>query len=89
MWFLKRSDTNRAVQVQKMGRGWKFWIMKVQEFYYPCSKNKGTDQLCNFAYAKCWFSHDTAHFFCVYYFVLVIAVFFMHKASFLSMQMFP
>ena len=26
MWFLNRSDTNRAVQAQKMARGWKFWI---------------------------------------------------------------
>ena len=24
MWFLNRSDTNRAVQAQKMARGWKF-----------------------------------------------------------------
>ena len=24
--FPNRSDTNRAVQVQKMARGWKFWI---------------------------------------------------------------
>ena len=29
MWFLNRSDTNRAVQAQKkkkIARGWKFWI---------------------------------------------------------------
>ena len=26
MWFPDRSDTNRAVQAQKMDRGWKFWI---------------------------------------------------------------
>ena len=26
MWFLNRSDINRAVQAQKMVRGWKFWI---------------------------------------------------------------
>ena len=24
MWFLNRSDTDRAVQAQKMARGWKF-----------------------------------------------------------------
>ena len=34
--------------------------------YYPCSKNKGTDQLHSysvfvFAYANCWFSHAHAH----------------------------
>ena len=70
--FQTRSDTNRAVQRKKMGRALKFWIKKVEGFYYmyPCSKNKGADQLCVtvklicvfvFAYAKCWFSHDVAH----------------------------
>ena len=39
------SDTNQAVQSQKMVRGWKFWILKVEELYYPCSENKGADQL--------------------------------------------
>ena len=39
--------------------------------YYPCSKNKGADQLqgnckadlrlCFFAYADCWFSHEAAY----------------------------
>ena len=38
-------DTNRAVQAQKMARGWKFRIHKVEELYYPCSENKGADQL--------------------------------------------
>ena len=31
--------------------------------YYPCSENKGADQLiCAFvfAYADCWFSHEAA-----------------------------
>ena len=28
MWFPKMSDKNRAVQAQKMARGWKFWIRK-------------------------------------------------------------
>ena len=45
MWFLNRFDTNRAVQAQKMARGWKFWIKKVEELYYPCSENKGADQI--------------------------------------------
>ena len=26
MWFLNRSDTNQAVQAQKMATGMKFWI---------------------------------------------------------------
>ena len=43
--FPTRSDTNRAVQAQKMTRGRKFWIQKVEESYYPCSENTGTDQL--------------------------------------------
>ena len=45
IWVLTRSETNQAVQSQKMVRGWKFWIKKVEEFNYPCSKNKGADQL--------------------------------------------
>ena len=69
MWFPNWSDTNQAVQAQKMARGWKFWIEKVEEFYYLCSKNKGADEvpvtvklICAFvfAYTKCRFSHDTA-----------------------------
>ena len=41
-----RSDTNRAVQSQKMVRGWKFRIyIKVEELYYPCSEYNGADQL--------------------------------------------
>ena len=43
--FLTRSDTNHASQAQKMTRGWKFGIYKVEELYYLCSENKGTDQL--------------------------------------------
>ena len=40
-----RSDTNRAVQSQKMARGLKFRIRVVDGLYYPCSENKGADQL--------------------------------------------
>ena len=41
-----------------------FGFIKVEEFYYPYSKNKGADQICAFvfAYADCWFSHAAAHF---------------------------
>ena len=45
MWFWNRSDTNQAVQAQKMARGCKFWIYKVEQLYYLCSENKGADQL--------------------------------------------
>ena len=41
MWFPTRSD----IQLQTMPRGWIFLIQKVEEMYYPCSENKGVDQL--------------------------------------------
>ena len=44
-WFPTWSDTNQAVQLQKIARGLKFWIKKVEGFYYLCSENKGADQL--------------------------------------------
>ena len=70
-----RSDTNRAVQSQKMVRGLKFWIKKVEELFYPCSENKGADQLRSifafiFAYADCWFSHAAAQFIYQFHFTL-------------------
>ena len=43
--------------------------------YYPCSKNKGVISFADtvkmigtfvFAYAKCLFSHDVAHFICLH-----------------------
>ena len=39
------SDTNRAVQPYKMARGLKFRILQEEGLYYPCSENKGADQL--------------------------------------------
>ena len=45
LWILTRSDTNQAVQPQEMARGWKFCIEEVEVLYYPCSENKGADQL--------------------------------------------
>ena len=39
------SDTNWAVPPQEMARGWNFRILVVERLYYPCSENKGTDQL--------------------------------------------
>ena len=43
--FSTRSDTNQAVQSQKMAKGLKFRFKKVEELYYLCSENKGADQL--------------------------------------------
>ena len=54
MWFSTRSNTNRAVQPQKITRSLKFWIKKVEELYYPCSENKGADQLCSYCTADLW-----------------------------------
>ena len=69
--FPTRSDTNWAVQPQKMARGWKFSIWEVEGLYYICSENNDPDQLCGFRaadlclcfhiYAKSVFSHDAAH----------------------------
>ena len=43
--FPTRSDTNQAVQSQKMARGLKFQILLEEGLYYPCGKNRGVDQL--------------------------------------------
>ena len=45
IWFSFRSDINQTIQAQKIAKGWKLWIKKVEELCYPCSENKGTDQL--------------------------------------------
>ena len=63
--FPTRSDTNQAVQPQKMARGLKFWIYKVDVLYFPDSENKDADQLREadlrlcFRICKKHFSHDT------------------------------
>ena len=43
--FLTWSDTNQAVQPQRMVRGLKFRILIEEGLYYPYSENKGADQL--------------------------------------------
>ena len=43
--FQTRSDSDHAVQPQKMARGLKFRIWEDEGLYYPCSKNKGADQM--------------------------------------------
>ena len=51
IWVPTRSDTNQAVQSQKIIRGWKFCIYKVEELFYLCSENKGADQLRSYCEA--------------------------------------
>ena len=68
-WFPTWSDTNQAVQLQKMARDWKFRISEEEGLYSPCSENKGADQLHGYREADlrlCFrvckmFSHDAAH----------------------------
>ena len=43
--FPTRSDTNQAVQEQKMARGFKFRIKEDEGLCYRCSENNGADQL--------------------------------------------
>ena len=47
-WFSTRSNTNWAVQSQKMARSLKFWVTEVEGLYYLCGENKGADQLCDY-----------------------------------------
>ena len=47
--FQTRSDIHRSVQLQNMARSLKFWIKEEEELYYPCSENKGADQLCSYS----------------------------------------
>ena len=47
-WFTVWSGTNQAIQLQKMARGLKFRTKKVEGLHFPCSKNKGADQLCGY-----------------------------------------
>ena len=42
--FPTRSNTNQAVQPQKMARGLKFWILGAKGLFYLCIENKA-DQL--------------------------------------------
>ena len=57
-WFLTKFDTNQAKQLQKMARGLKFRIEKVEGLYYLCSETKA---LISFAVTAklffCFFSH--------------------------------
>ena len=65
--FSIRSNINHAVQPQKMARGLKFRIRKLEEFYFVCREYKEADQLPSYHAADlrlcfriCKFSHDAA-----------------------------
>ena len=60
MWFPNRSDTNRAVQAQKMGRN--FGLRKKMNCTNSLAKTK-TQLICAFVFvsAKCLLSHNAAH----------------------------
>ena len=45
IWVSDQVDTNRPVQSQKQARFLKFRMKKEEGLYYPCSENKGADQL--------------------------------------------
>ena len=41
MWFRNRSDTNRALQVLKMAKGWKFCIYPAKKMMFSHMQNVG------------------------------------------------
>ena len=49
--FTTSSDTNRTGQLQKKAGRLKFWLYVEKESYYPCSENRGADQLCSYCTA--------------------------------------
>ena len=57
--FPTRSDTNRPIQSQKQARSFKFRIYEEEKLHYPCSENKGADQLRSYCEAdlRLSFSH--------------------------------
>ena len=68
-WFPTGSDTNQAMQSQKMARGLKFRIKKEEGCTIRVAKTKAlisfavtAKLICVFVFAnaKCWFSHDAA-----------------------------
>ena len=68
MWFTTRSDTNKAVQSQKMPIGLNF--KKNRDCTIRVAKTKAlisfavtAKLICalGFAFADCWFSHEATH----------------------------
>ena len=64
-WFPTWSDTNQAVQLQKMARVLKFRIKKEEGLNLPFSENKGADQLRGYS---CNREADTAKLICIFVF---------------------
>ena len=76
-WFPTWSDTNWAVRQQMVTRGLNFRIKKEEGLYYLYVAK--TEALISFtvtvklicvsvfAYVKCWFSRDAAHFFLLFF----------------------
>ena len=51
IWVLTRSNTNQAVQSQKIARSLKFCMKEEEGLYYPLNENKGADQLRSYCEA--------------------------------------
>ena len=49
--FPTRFGTNRPVKFQKQSRRLKFRFQEEEKLYYPCSENKGADQLRSYCEA--------------------------------------
>ena len=56
--FPTRSYINRAVQPQKIARGLKVQVWKVEKLFYRCSENKGADQLHSYRAADLYCAAD-------------------------------
>ena len=53
--FPTTTNINRPEQLQKMARSLKFRLKEEEELFYPCSENKGADQLCDYCTADLCF----------------------------------
>ena len=75
-WVSDQVSHNRPVQPQKKVRILKFWVpVQVEEvLYYPCSKNKGADQLRSYCEADlrlCFRTGKIRFFFCFFFFYIL------------------
>ena len=80
LWFLNRSDTNRAVQSQKQARILKFRIYEEEEVNYLYSENKGA--------VFSWFSHEAAQIICMSIFLIMVMSNFVKCILIFSLQIF-
>ena len=90
IWVPIRSDTNQAVQSQKMVKGLKFCIQAEEGLYYPCSENKGGYRklICPFVFAPafCRFSYAVAHIMFIFQYPTVCCCFFFFFAYYGILQ---